>query len=442
MKRFQYKLIVLVLLAVSLALFLFFRFTLAAPAAAPSPQEGALQLLMPHALAAQVEGSDQLSALEERLGQPVNILSYQSESSELFSLCSHPDFKGIIFLQDPLSIVSLSQQKLLLNLSEQLKQLPISNVDEQFSARYQGIQYGIVLPQSTENPFYPLIALRTDILEQYQYSGFPDSVDDCTGLFDQIRSNGLIPFAAYGMPASNSFAPLLSLFSLNSSGNGELRLVQSRISYDKVSAAAQPYLAFIHDCYAHEFLPTDFLSLDCLGAMDLFIRGRSPLLVVSTLSEASLLHTLCEKYAVPHDFELVRSGSGYTHIPAIRNRSIIAVSSHASELASIQNFSRLLLTDPSVQELFRIQFTPWEEWLIQRFDVPDAQMRLDPVSLRPVYLRLMQIFNQLNSEIIEPYYAKITTGDLSQDSFWEMCEKWSDSGGENLLEMLTRYVYK
>ncbi len=432
----------LLLSAALLLLLLFFRRVSPVPPSPDSPAAEPLHLAMPHTLADQIAGTEQLSALEKRLGQPIELHSYQSENehAELFSLCSKPEAAGILFFQDPLSIIPLSQQGLLTDLTDLFNTFPISNTGEQFTARYQGIQYGIVLPQNTDCYFPPLLALRTDILQQYGYSGFPKTAEECLYLFDQIRANGLIPFAAYGMPTSSGFAPLLSLFSLNCEGNGEFYPEDSRIAYDKISRDAAAYLSFLRDLYARDYLPSNFLSVDSLSAINLFIRGKTPLLVVSSPKEASLLFTLCEKHEIPLDFEAIPSRSGYPHIPAIRRRNIVAVSHYAKDMSAIQNFCNLLLSDPAVQELFCLQLTPLEQELVQRFGMVSSETTLDPVSLQPSHLRLMKIFDQLNAEIIRPYYAKITTGDLSPAAFQEMCGKWSCSGGANLLEMLTRYA--
>lgn len=411
---------------------------------APTSQEqaAALQIALPQRLYEQIIHSDDILAqIEAEIGCPLEFIPWQSddELDSLSGICSSQDFNGIIFFNDPLSIIPLSEQGMLSELTDLTDSLFPHDDEEQFSARYQGIQYGIVYSERQQQTVPPLLAYRPDILSQYDYSGFPDNSDGCWELMLEMKQDGLIPFAVYGTPFTPGFSAMLALYGLHCTGNGEFAWEGQRIVYDPVSEQTAEYLQFLSSLYQEGLIPSDFLTLDLFSVFDLFLNGETPFCIVPTSSDAALLKSLCDSRSVPVEFEEVSGGLDYENEPYGQERNLLAISSRAETWEPIAAFCKLLIEDDGVRELFSPAPTAMEQYLCERYGTDQGINQWDPVYRLPVNLRLMKIKQNLEEEILNPYFSKMVVGAYPVSEFEKVTALWEESGGENLLEMLTRY---
>lgn len=347
------------------------------------------------------------------------------------------DKNGIIFVSDPIMIAEFADQKMLHELrGTDLESEVFRNyISEQIAGRYNGRQYGIILPDlKNESQGVFLFAFR-DLIEKAVTGPIEYSPDSFRDLLHNLQNEGVIPIAVNGSPAGDGFLPVLGLFGLAGKGDGEFFFDNNEVQFSKTTDKARDYLIYTHRLYEDGLIPDDFLNINQYSALDIFLRRKCAMTVLYTPACILEMQKMKELFGdnivlIPVPGPAGKSDPNYyKRITALypigsveielKNRFLEVFSREAAEL-----ITHVIPAFPSF-DLFK----EWEE----------TELEEDPLTLLRYNISKLLDKTELDNAVISPYYAKIVTGEIPINSFDSMRSKWLSSGGEKLLTMFSVY---
>ena len=391
------------------------------------------------ALAALYENREFREKIEARIGAELiveinsipNIPYTELRRSRIF------DGSGIIFISDPQLIVQFADQKMLYEFSaEDLRYASDeSSLSDQIAGRYKGRQFAVILPTLMQNYHEVYYLAHADLLQKAVSGPIDADPEAFRALLQTLKNEGIVPLTVYGSPAEDGFLPVLSLFDLAGIGNGDFLYTGGHIVFSKITPATKDYLAFAHDLFENDLIPSDFLNINQYSAVDMFLREKCAMTVLT--SPSVIEEVLSAAADSENDFVRIRLPGAAGETDPYYYSRIAAIYPADSIETELKN--RFL--DVLCEESLSLESTGYPEIPYFPLFSEEAycEQRLDPITFTPY--NISQVTDKLNLDesIIYPYYAKIVAGELPLSSFSVMQNKWKSLGGDEGLDIIDAY---
>ncbi len=381
-----------------------------------------------------------LKTLEQRLGCRIDVVNVMSSASEeSFSALLPEGFQGVLFFPDPLKMVSMIEQGMLHEFTAQEMARPAfcGSVEEQIAGRYHGRQFGVIFSEPDRVQANYILAVNADLLEAAGIAHLPADPEALREMLTALQAPGFSPIAVYGSPAGPGFEPLLNLFCLFGGGAHEFRLQESRVDFSKISDPGERYLKYCRSLCTEGLFPEDFLSLSEYAALDMIASGRCAMMVFT--EEVRYEQAKAQAFENGIRIQKARfpdsSGRGQPHVYNRLTGAVTAGEDKISEALALFDFLQQAENPDAV--VFKEEELGYPLFLA---GLP-CPSPIDPVLECRYNIRLLHSKHKLDQLAIDPYYSRIVIGELPIASFSQMRGEWLESGGDELLELYTRYYH-
>ena len=349
-------------------------------------------------------------------------------------------FDGVLLTNNPLWIVPLAEQNQLLELKSE--ELWTDELDS-MAGRYQGRQYGYVLPQNNSLNSRPTIVVLPDVLRKAGIREIPYTPEAILEALQTLSIHVSTPLMTYGMPTQGGFSLVLGLFELSPRGGREFYLEDERVTFDKLSKEGEAYLAYVNQLYTRQLIPSDFLSMTEYSAIEMLSSGRCAIAMLQDkrcLREAMALAEQNGRYIA----KVSMHGWESNMETGLYNLLVGLISADCTDTMLAKDFfallhEKFLREDPIFGEDIVL-----EEYPLFCSEGQPSDAVFDPVEQCNYDVRLFYKKEKLDVSVIEPYYCRIAVGDLPLNAFEDLHAQWvlTEIGVEKIETFADQYTRK
>ena len=385
------------------------------------------------------------SLLEEKIQRKIVLIDHDStfQNIESFDI----DFDDILFVDDPLYLVSLKAKRLLKRLGNSLE------MEEKQFGILDGTQYGYVFSDPEyPNRTHPRLIILPEFFEETNIKNVPFTPEGFREILEKLSVTVTIhysfytdskaetryvnvPLVVYGSPLSEGFSVLQALFDLSPQGGREFFIEDGHVVYDKLSEKGSGYLAYIRDLYQNGYIPADFLSLSEYSLIGMLDNNQHAMFVVTSGAVLDALVRKAESLniriaAVDLPVSPLRTeGNVYRRLIGTVGNGMDDVSDAEKFFAELQKLSAEKGPGKAVPA------GPAEHYPL--FIMPEeTEEVLDPVETR--FRNINRLYEKYlwDMESLNAPFARMALGDQKTESSEWFYEQWT-AGRDDISERIT-----